>query len=140
MLRISKMADYGTLIMVYLARRSTQLCNAREIAEQTHVHVPTVSKLLKRLTLAGLLRSERGVHGGYRLSRPADEISLAQIIYAVDDVRGLTECTVGPDACSLQGICHIQGHWRVISQVIDEALRRVNLTAFLRSPTAHDIA
>ena len=74
MLRISKLADYGTVVMVYLAKRPEQLCNARDIALQTHLTVPTVSKLLKRLTAARLLISARGVAGGYRLQRPATEI------------------------------------------------------------------
>ena len=66
MLRISKLADYGTVIMVYLAKHPQQLCNARDIALHTHLTVPTVSKLLKRLTAAGLVRSVGGVAGGYR--------------------------------------------------------------------------
>ena len=69
MLRISKLADYGTVVMVYLAKHAQELCNARDIALHTHLAVPTVSKILKRLTGAGLLTSVRGVAGGYRLQR-----------------------------------------------------------------------
>jgi FeS assembly SUF system regulator len=134
MLRISKLADYGTVVMVYLAKRSQQLCNARDIALHTHLTVPTVSKLLKRLTAAGLLSSARGVTGGYRLQRPATDISVAEIIYALDEYRGLTECSLQPNECSLQGVCHIQGNWRLISQAIESALNGVSLEA-LSKPT-----
>lgn len=134
MLRISKLADYGTVVMVYLAKRSQQLCNARDIALHTHLTVPTVSKLLKRLTAAGLLTSARGVAGGYRLQRSAAEISVADIIYALDEYRGLTECSLQPNECSLQGVCHIQGNWRLISQAIESALDGVSLEA-LSKPT-----
>ena len=79
MLRINKLADYGTVVMVYLARRDEQLLNARDIAHHTRLSVPTVSKLLKRLTAAGLLNSVRGVAGGYRLQRSAALISVAEI-------------------------------------------------------------
>ena len=127
MLRISKLADYGTVVMVYLAKRPEQLCNARDIALQTHLTVPTVSKLLKRLTAARLLISARGVAGGYRLQRPATEISVAEIVYALDEYRGLTECSLQPNECSLQGVCHIQGNWRLISQAIESALDGVSL-------------
>ena len=134
MLRISKLADYGTVVMVYLAKHSQRLCNAREIALHTHLTVPTVSKLLKRLTAAGLLNSVRGVTGGYRLQVPAAEISVTEIIYALEESRGLTECSLQPNECSLQGVCHIQGNWRLISQAIESALNSVSLEA-LAKPT-----
>lgn len=127
MLRISKLADYGTVVMVYLANRSQSLCNARDIARHTHVSVPMVSKLLKRLTAAGLLQSVRGVSGGYRLQREAAMISIAEIIYALEAHRGLTECSLQPNECSLQGVCHIQGNWRLINQAIEAALDSVTL-------------
>lgn len=134
MLRISKLADYGTVVMVYLAKHSPQLCNARAIAMHTHLAVPTVSKLLKRLTAARLLISVRGVSGGYRLQRLATEISVTDIIYALDEDRGLTECSLQPNECSLRGVCHVQGNWQLISQGIASALDSVSLEA-LAKPT-----
>ncbi len=134
MLRISKLADYGTVVMVYLAKRTPQLCNAREIAANTHIAVPTVSKLLKQLTAAGLLTSLRGVNGGYRLKRDAPDISVVDIIYALDESRGLTECSFQPSECVLQHVCHVQGNWRLISQAIESALERISL-ATLAKPT-----
>ncbi|STX51969.1 rrf2 family protein [Legionella busanensis] len=128
MLRISKLADYGTVIMVYLARRPNTLCNARDIALHTHLSVPTVSKLLKRLTAAKLLTSVRGVSGGYRLQGSAADISVAEIIYALEGQEmGLTECSIHPNECSLQGVCHIQGNWQLISRAINTALDSVSL-------------
>ncbi|QRN03211.1 SUF system Fe-S cluster assembly regulator [Legionella sp. MW5194] len=134
MLRISKLADYGTVMMVYLARRAPALCNARDIAQHTHIAVPTVSKLLKRLTAAGLLTSVRGVSGGYRLKLAASEISVGQIISALEERLGLTECSLQQNVCSLQSVCHIQGNWRLISQAIEAALDSVSLEV-LAKPT-----
>lgn len=134
MLRISKLADYGTVVMVYLAKHSQVLCNARDIALHTHLTVPTVSKILKRLTSAGLLSSVRGVTGGYRLQRQATEISVSQIIYALEEHRGFTECSLQPNDCSLQGVCTIQGNWRLISHAIEAALDSVSLDV-LAKPT-----
>lgn len=132
MLRISKLADYGTVVMVYLAKHMQALCNARDIALHTHLAVPTVSKILKRLTGAGLLISVRGVAGGYRLQRSATEISVSQIIFAFEDHRGFTECSLQPNACSLQGICTIQGNWQLISHAIEMALESVSLDALAK--------
>jgi FeS assembly SUF system regulator len=134
MLRISKLADYGTVVMVYLTKHAQELCNARDIALHTHLRVPTVSKILKRLTKAGLLISERGVTGGYRLQRSASHISISQIIYALEEYRGFTECSLQPNDCSLQGVCTIQGNWRLISHAIETALDAVSLEA-LSKPT-----
>ncbi|KTD16607.1 SUF system Fe-S cluster assembly regulator [Legionella jordanis] len=134
MLRISKLADYGTVVMVYLAKHSETLCNARDIALHTHLSVPTVSKILKRLTAAGLLNSVRGVTGGYRLQRSAADISVSQIIYALEEQRGLTECSLQHSECSLQGVCHVKGNWRLISQAIEAALDSVSLEV-LAKPT-----
>ncbi|MCA0404051.1 MAG: SUF system Fe-S cluster assembly regulator [Proteobacteria bacterium] len=127
MLRISKLADYGTVVMVYLAKRSQVLCNARDIALHTHLTVPTVSKLLKQLTAAGLLTSVRGASGGYQLKRKASEISVAEIIFALEEQLGLTECSLNEHACTLQEVCHIQGNWRLISQAIGEVLKSLTL-------------
>lgn len=134
MLRISKLADYGTVVMVYLAKQTQELCNARDIALHTHLAVPTVSKILKRLTSAGLLTSVRGAAGGYRLQRTANDISVSQIIYALEEHRGFTECSLQPNECSLQGVCTIQGNWRLISHAIETALDSVSLDA-LAKPT-----
>ena len=136
MLRISKLADYGTVVMVYLARHEHELCNARDIALHTHLTGPTVSKILKRLVGAGLLTSVRGVAGGYRLRWSPSEISVSQIIFALETHRGFTECSLHPNDCSLQGVCTIQGNWRLISQAIETALDSVSLDT-LAKPILH---
>ena len=131
MLRISKLADYGTVVMVFLTG-CTGLASARDIALHTHLSLPTVSKLLKRLTAAGLLSSARGTSGGYRLKRAATEISVGQILYALDESRGLTACSLEPNACALNQVCHVQGNWRLISQSIEAALESVSLSALAK--------
>ena len=80
MLRISKLTDYGTMVLACLAARPGQRLTAAAVAEQTRLGVPTVSKLLKSLQRAGLVTSSRGAHGGYQLARPAARISAAEII------------------------------------------------------------
>lgn len=134
MLRISKLADYGTVVMVYLAKNAHSLSSTRDIALHTHLNIPTVSKLLKRLTNAGLLTSVRGVSGGYRLQRVAAKISAADIIYALEEQRGLTECSMDAGDCALQGVCHVQENWRLLSQAMETALNSVSLEV-LAKPT-----
>lgn len=130
MLRVSKLADYATIIMVYLAR-ANRLCNVSDIAKATHLAKPTVSKLVKRLLKADLLISVRGAKGGYRLSRKEDAISVAEIIKAIEEKSGLTQCVELPGHCALEPVCHVRGHWQVISQVVEKALMNVSLKALV---------
>ena len=132
MLRMNKLADYGTVVMVFLANHAGELASARDIAADTHLSLPTVSKVLKRLLAAGLLISVRGSLGGYRLKHSARDISVAEILYALDEPRGLTECSLEPDACALHNVCHVQDNWRLISQSIEAALESVSLQALAK--------
>ena len=84
MLRISKLTDYGTVILACLASQADRLWTAAEVAERTRVGLPTVSKLLKKLQRSGLVISTRGSHGGYQLACPPGEISAARILDALE--------------------------------------------------------
>lgn len=132
MIRISKMADYATVIMVYLAQHQAQLSNARTIAHGTHISVPTVSKIVKRLTQAQLLRSVRGAEGGYSLNFIPEEISVAQIISVIEQKTGLTECSMDHNQCSIQSVCHLKGNWRLINQAVEMALNSVSLAVLAK--------
>jgi FeS assembly SUF system regulator len=125
MLRISRLTDYATVILASLAGGS--LASATEIAERTHIGLPTVSKLLKELQHAGLVLSVRGAHGGYQLARPAASINAAQIIDAVEGPVALTECAGGAGHCGIESTCLVGHGWQRISRAIRRALVDVSL-------------
>lgn len=133
MLRISRLADYATVLMAYLARHQSQLHNAKTLAQHVHLTVPTVSKLLKLLANADLLTSQRGVNGGYSLAKPAHEISIADILAAVEGPSGLTNCSHANGECFLEGVCLNRSNWRLISEAITSALKSVSLEAFAQA-------
>src|SRR5437867_2792971 len=99
MLRISKLADYATLIMSQLAVDADKIHSASVLARQVHLSMPVVSKILKILCQAGLILSVRGAEGGYRLARLAQDITLAEVVAAIEGDFAMTEC------CSAQGSC-----------------------------------
>jgi FeS assembly SUF system regulator len=135
MIRLSRITDYGIVLMAHLAGRDDGAAhNARELAEDTQLPAPVVSKVLKALARAELLDSQRGVKGGYSLARPAETISAAEIITALEGPIGLTECTVHPGACIQEASCHVREPWQRINQVVRDALREVTL-ADLAAPT-----
>lgn len=135
MLRMSKLADYGTVVMTCIAQQPERTLSAADIAIAVRLEPPTVSKLLKQLQQAGLLASQRGARGGYRLARPSTQISVADIISAIEGYpMGLTECSSMPGLCTRELSCAVRGNWQRISQSIREILQQVSL-AELATPS-----
>ena len=133
MIRLSKLTDYGIVLMTSMARDAQHpLYTARDLAAQTRVPLPTVSKLLKQLSNAGLLVSHRGVKGGYSLARLPQEISVGQIIFAIEGPIGVTECSssVSP-LCELEPHCPISANWKIISHTLRQALENLTLPDLL---------
>ena len=131
MLRVSRLADYASVVMACLARHPGEVLSTAQVGAETHLEAPTVSKLLKRLTQAGLVESFRGAAGGYRLARSAKDISLAEIVEALDGPIGLTECSLGHAGCERQPYCAVSRDWQGIGASIDNALRGVSLADML---------
>jgi FeS assembly SUF system regulator len=130
MLRISRLTDYATVILASLADGG--LASAADIAQRTRIGLPTVSKLLKELQHAGLVRSVRGARGGYQLARPAASINAAEIIDAVEGPVALTECAGGAGNCGIEATCLVGHGWQRISRAIRHALVDVSLEELLR--------
>lgn len=127
MLRISKLADYAILVMVELARDEGRVTSAQALAERAHVELPTASKVLKLLAGAGLVRSQRGPSGGYRVVRPAAEITVAEIIAAIEGPIAMTECSVHEGLCSVEANCNARENWQRISRAVARALSDISL-------------
>ena len=127
MIRMSKLADYGTVVMAQMAHEPGRLQSTAEIAAHTRLPATTVSKVLKLLAKQVLVTAERGKRGGYRLSRQPAQISVAHIIDAVDGPFGLTECAAGSGLCTLESSCALRSHWRRISQLVRGAVESVTL-------------
>ncbi|GAB3783474.1 SUF system Fe-S cluster assembly regulator [Dyella agri] len=134
MLRVSRLTDYATVVMTCIAAHPDDVLSTAQIADETHLELPTVSKLLKSLGHAGLVESFRGVNGGYRLARPAQAITLAEIVEAMEGPIGMTECGVTEGQCEREAQCGVRGSWQRISSVVDRALRAVSLADMLRPP------
>jgi len=132
-LRISKLTDYGTVVLAHLAGASGAVCSAAEVSDTTGIAVPTVSKLLKSLARAGLVTSTRGTNGGYQLARPAHEISAASVIDALEGPVSITECSASDSHCDYESVCNVGNAWQRINVAIRRALEDINLTDLTRS-------
>jgi FeS assembly SUF system regulator len=128
MLRISKLTDYGIVLLAHCAavERSHPL-SAREMSEATHLPLPVVSKVLKTLAGADLLASQRGARGGYTLAREPQNVTVAQIIEALEGPIALMECSAGPGHCEQQSDCAVAEPWQRINRAIERTLEHVTL-------------
>lgn len=145
MLRVSKLTDYATVVMTVLAamsdsQRRDSVVSAQDLAARAHLELPTVSKLLKQLAHAGLVDSFRGVNGGYRLARAPREISIAEIVIAMEGPIGMTQCSAQAGLCEHETHCGVRVNWRRINQAIAGALESVTLDDMIRPMPKHNVA
>jgi FeS assembly SUF system regulator len=130
MLRMSKLTDYGLVLLTHLAQTSgPTVRTAPELATCTRVPLPTVSKILKALSRAGLVTSHRGRRGGYSLASSPADISVGAVIEALDGPVALTECSASAGSCALEPVCVARDRWGPISRAVRRTLQSLPLTA-----------
>lgn len=127
MLRMSKLTDYGTMVLAQLSASDAGWTTAGQVACATHLGPPTVSKLLKALVHAGLVVSSRGVQGGYALARAPAAITAAEILDALEGPVAITECSSSGGGCDLESYCRVGTAWQRINTSIRQALEGVSL-------------
>ncbi len=125
MLRITKITDYGFILLAHMANQGQDLLyNAKDLSAAIEIPLPTVSKVLKILTQGGILKSHQGSKGGYSLSRPAKQISAAEIVEAVEGPVAITDCS-GIDGCERN--CQVGNSWQKVNGTIVRALKELSL-------------
>ena len=133
-MRLSNLADYAVITMCQAALHCGEgRVSAAELASETGLPVPTVQKLVSKLTAAGLLRSLRGAHGGLQLGRPAAAITVADIVEAIEGPITLTAC-VDHSRCDFEAGCSMRPHWPIINTALRSALAGVTLAQLRHAP------
>lgn len=127
MLRLSKLTDYATVILSYMANDHAVLRAAVEISDATAIALPTVAKILKLLVNANIVASVRGAKGGYILARHPEKITVATIINALEGPIAITECNISNHHCEQSNGCKIRANWGLINQTIYNALEAITL-------------
>ena len=124
MLRITRLTDYGFILLAQMCEEEGALFNAKDLSEQLAIPLPTVSKVLKLLVQGSLLASHQGSQGGYRLARAASAISAAEIIEVLEGPVSMTACCI-TDGCDRN--CAVSNSWQKVNAVIVDKLRSVSL-------------
>lgn len=128
MLRLNRITDYAVVVLTQMVREPDKQVTAPQLSEESSVPAPTVAKVLKALAKEGVLASQRGVHGGYRLARPAGDISMLEVIRALEGPVSLTACVDGAEGdCNVELLCPVRGNWDRVNTAIRGALADVTL-------------
>jgi len=139
MLRLSKRSDYALIAMRHLALEDTSV-SARELAERFDIPVELLAKVLQKLARAGLLISHQGIRGGYVLARPAQQVSVADIIVAIDGPLTVTACSDQDRTCDQYSKCNVRDPlWRLKDRIV-AALAGCTLAELAMDPPAQDEA
>jgi FeS assembly SUF system regulator len=136
MLRITKEADYGIVLLAIMAEQEPgEIHTAREAAERSGLPLPMVSKIMRSLARGDVLTSHRGVTGGYSLDRSPADTTVAEVIRAIDGPISMVQCGVEPGACEQEPSCPTRVNWARISREVERALESIPISEML---TAED--
>ena len=134
MIILSKLADYGVIIAAHLAAHAERQIPAATLADETRLPRATVAKVLKALAHGNIVTGARGAAGGYRLTRAAAAISIAEVVAAIDGAIGMTQCSVHAPTCERTDFCPTRPHWRRINDAVGAALGAITLAEMLPVP------
>ncbi len=127
MFRLSKLTDYAVVVLIRLAAVEG-VQTSPGVSHATGVPEPTVGKVLKALAAAGLVVSQRGARGGYRLMRPLGAIAVSDVIVAIDGPIAMTACVEGSRSpCEASGTCPVRGRWDAVNDAVRDALAGITL-------------
>ncbi len=132
-MQITRQADYALRAMVFLARLDpTQRAATKQIAETQRIPPSFLAKIISQLSIAGLIHTSRGARGGVVLSKPASNISLLEVVEAIDGPVSLNDCTISPENCDNIADCPLHGIWVETQEILVNKLRNTTFDKFVR--------
>jgi Rrf2 family protein len=141
-MQITRQADYALRAMMYLAHLDpNQRAATSQIAEEQHIPPSFLAKIISQLSIAGLIHTSRGARGGVSLARSSDEISILEVVEAIDGPISLNECTESPSSCPFGEDCPLRPLWCETQSELVKKMRKTTFAQFLTKPeTAFDLA
>jgi FeS assembly SUF system regulator len=125
--KINKLTDYAAIVALSLSDYPRVSCSAAEVSQRTGIAYPTVSKVLKLLLESGLVTSHRGVRGGYVLARSLDQISLAQLVEAIEGGLSVTSCCTDTGECMRVESCGTKNNWQLVNRSLNVLFQSISL-------------
>jgi Rrf2 family protein len=135
-MQITRQADYALRAMLYLARLDDSVCSAtRKIAKEMQIPPSFLAKIISQLSIAGLIHTSRGAHGGILLAHPAAEITFLQVIEAIDGPISLNQCTLAPGSCNFSDNCPMHPIWCDLQDQLITRLRNITFGEIIAPTT-----
>lgn len=135
MIRLSKLSDYAVVVLSQLARDAGRVVSASGLAESTGIPEPTVSKVLKVLVKGDIIVSIRGAAGGYMMARSPDDITVRELIVALEGPIAVTSCLEeSNDLCGISSLCPMKGRWQKVNRAIMNTLDEMFLSDLIFDP------
>lgn len=132
MIKLSRLADYGIVILCEMAAGQADLYSARSLSEKTTISEPTIMKILKLLVKAGVVSSVRGPKGGYALKGNEQKITVLDVVQAIDGPVAITLCSEhSADACNYESQCIARGGWHQVNEAIKQKLAEFSISDFM---------
>jgi Rrf2 family protein len=131
-MQITRQADYALRAMLYLAQlEPNQRAATSQIAEEQHIPPSFLAKIISQLSIAGLIHTSRGARGGVSLARNPDEVSVLEVVEAIDGPISLNECTENPSACPFGEDCPLRPLWCDTQSELVKRLRKTSFAEFI---------
>jgi Rrf2 family transcriptional regulator, iron-sulfur cluster assembly transcription factor len=128
-MKLSTKSRYGTRLMLDLAEQNSErYVQLKEISERQGISLKYLEQIMMALKKARLVESSRGASGGYRLERPADKISVGEIVNTLEAGKTLTQCEVHPESCERADACAVRHLWKEATQAMYDKLAEVCLS------------
>jgi FeS assembly SUF system regulator len=135
MIKLSKLSDYAIVVLSCLAGVQGEVMTTGQLSEETGIPEPTVSKVLKLLSKQKVVLSARGANGGYMLERSPQDITVTELITALEGPIALTSCAEdGNNECMIDALCPLKGGWKKVNKAVVDALDKVTLSDLLIPP------
>jgi Rrf2 family protein len=130
---LSRTAEYALRAMTFLAAQPAgKLAGARAISEAEHIPMPFLWKILHTLARQRLIRSFKGIHGGYELARPGNEITLHSVVFATDGTDFTGQCVLGLPKCGEANACPLHDTWKEIRSRMTDMMEQTTLADLAR--------
>lgn len=129
---ISRSSEYAIRAMTYLAGRTEGFHLARDMADALEIPAPFLGKVLQPLVMRGLLQSQRGRNGGFRLAARPEEVALYQIVDAIEHLGRTRQCFLGQAECTDDRACPMHDYWKSAATSFLTRLAGTTLADLLR--------
>ena len=130
-MQITRQADYALRAVLFLAKlNENQRASTSQIAESQHIPPSFLAKIISQLSIAGLIHTSRGARGGVSLSRPSADISILDVVEAIDGPLSLNECTVNPSICDFGADCPLHSFWCESQTLLIDRMRHTPFSTF----------